>query len=222
MTRSFASLAAAALLLVPTLAHAADGADGDDGDDGADAETTLFSHKGQVGVHAQLGSGYRVLFPYNEEYCGQTDSDGSAKSVCTGRSPFFLDVGLSYGINDAVELIGEARLGLERDFAGVLGTDGPRPISFAAGVRLYVDAEGRFKFFSSLEGVIETTDYAESTQSGSAAVDGSDYGIRNVNGIMFDFHRTFGLYAHFGETITFASWLRFELNAGLGVQVRFP
>jgi hypothetical protein len=216
MTRTLAALAMALAVSAPALAFA------QEADEPAD-ESVLFSHKGQVGVHAQIGTGYRVLFPYDEQYCGQTDDDGSPKSVCTGRSPFFLDLGLSYGITDAVELLGEVRLGLEKDFESLTGgVDGPRPLSFAAGARLYVDAEGRFKFFSTLEGVIETTDYADSTSNGIQSIDGVDYGIRNVNGIMFDFHRTFGLYAHFGETITFASWLRFELHGGAGVQVRFP
>jgi hypothetical protein len=215
MTRTLAVLAMAFALSAPALAFAQDAE--------TDEETTLFSHKGQVGVHAQVGTGYRVLFPYDEQYCGQTDDDGSPKSVCTGRSPFFVDVGLSYGVTDAVELLGEVRVGLEEDFESLGGAvAGPRPLSFAAGARLYVDAEGRFKFFSTLEGLIETTDYESSTSNGIQSVDGVDYGIRNVNGIMFDFHRTFGLYAHFGETITFASWLRFELHGGVGVQVRFP
>jgi hypothetical protein len=218
MTRTLAALALAIALSAPALAFA------QDADDDTAEETTLFSHKGQVGVHAQIGTGYRVLFPYDEEYCGQTDDSGGTKSVCTGRSPFFLDLGLSYGITDAVELLGEVRLGIEKDFDSLGGSvDGPRPFSIAAGARLYVDAEGRFKFFSTLEGVVETTDYGPTKSTSDVVLTGViDYGIRNVNGIMFDFHRTFGLYAHFGETITFVSWLRFELHGGVGAQVRFP
>jgi hypothetical protein len=97
------------------------------------------------------------------------------------------------------------------------GQQGPRPLELAGGLRIYVDAEGRFKFFSTIEGVAATTDY-----SSSANVSGTDFGLRNVNGVEFDFHRTFGVYAHFGESVFFKDWLRFDLHLGLGVQVRFP
>jgi hypothetical protein len=104
---------------------------------------------------------------------------------------------------------------------------GPRPLGYAAGLRFYVDPDGKLKFFSSLEGFLDTTDYSDTTTTNVngniISVDAAaDYGLRNVNGLIFDFHRTFGLYLHFGETATFANWLRFELHGGLGVQARFP
>jgi hypothetical protein len=177
------------------------------------------SHVHQIGVSVALGTGYRVLFPYNEEYCGQP-----GKSVCTGRSPFFFDVGLSYGVSTKVELLASVKLGVEEDFEGPSGNAGPTPLQLAAGARIYVDTDGQLKFFSTLEGVVELTDYSATTQGGGGVSvgDAADWGVRNVNGILFDFHRTFGVYAHFGETATFANWLRFELHGGLGVQARFP
>jgi len=206
-----------AALAAARLAHA------DDEEEGESTAAT-FSHKGQLGVHVQLGTGYRVLFPYNKEYCGEVTNEGEPKAVCTARSPAFLDAGLSFGLSQVLELVADVRLGLENDFSDRTGAkDGPRPISIAAGVRLFVDAEGKFKFFSTLQGVIETTDYSQTTFGSTTALEkAADFGLRNVNGVQFDFHRTFGLYAHFGETVTFANWLRFELHAGVGVQARFP
>jgi hypothetical protein len=178
-----------------------------------------YTHAHQIGVSVALGTGYRVLFPYNEEYCGQ-----AGKSVCTGRSPFFFDLGLSYGVSTKVELLVSTKFGVEEDFEGPGGEVGPKPFQLAAGARIYVEEEGQLKFFSSLEGVVEFTDYSSTTQGGGgvSVKDAADWGVRNTNGILFDFHRTFGVYAHFGETATFANWLRFELHGGLGVQVRFP
>src|SRR5262245_7448305 len=72
----------------------------------ADVEPN-FSHKHQFGIHVQGGVGYRGVFPYNEEYCGELQDDGSTKSSCLGRNPFQLDVGLSYGLTDRLELIAE-------------------------------------------------------------------------------------------------------------------
>jgi hypothetical protein len=187
-----------------------------------EGESRTFSHQGQVGVHLQLATGYRMLAPYDEQYCGQ---DG--KSICSGRSPAFLDAGISYGISHGLELLVEVHLGLEDDFDGPGGESGPRAFGYAAGLRFYVDPDGKLKFFSSIEGYVETTDYSETTYAMPNNVmvkikDVADYGVRNVNGLIFDFHRTFGLYAHFGETLTFANWLRMELHAGIGVQARFP
>jgi hypothetical protein len=196
----------------------------DDDDELVNTTRNSMSHSGQFGVHLQLGTGYRVLFPYNKEYCGQAGSAGEPKSVCTGRSPAFLDAGLSYGVSQALEVLAEVRLGIEHDFSGLSGTEGPRPLSLAAGLRLFVDADGKLKFFSTVEGIVELTDYSGTTLGGNGVAldNAADFGVRNVNGVQFDFHRTFGLYAHFGETTTFANWLRFELHGGVGVQARFP
>jgi hypothetical protein len=46
--------------------------------------------------------------------------------------------------------------------------------------------------------------------------------VNENTGIELDLHRTFGLYVHFGETMTFVNWLRFDLHAGVGLQARFP
>ncbi len=211
---SAAALVAATL--APSLALA-------EGEPDTEAAEPTYSHKGQFGVHLQPGTGYRVLFPYNEEYCGQTSDEGP-KSVCTGRSPFYLDVGLSFGVTHSLELIADLRLGLEQDFESLAGGAGPKQLSFAAGLRLFVDPDGKFKFFSTLQGVVETTDYSATTggAGGPPLEDVADFGVRNVNGVQLDLHRTFGVFVHFGETVTFANWLRFELHGGVGVQARFP
>jgi len=219
---SLKSVAVVAILSAALLAGSARSAraDDDDDDDGATSKT---AHTGQFGLSAQIGTGYRVLFPYNEEYCGQTDDTGGRKSVCTGRSPMFLDLGISYGLNYKIELLASLRLGLERDF-GEAGVDGPRARGFAAGVRIFVESDGVLKFFSTIEGVVDTTDYSKTTLggNGTGVSDGTDFGVRNVNALELDLHRTFGIYAHFGETATFVNWLHFALEAGIGAQVRFP
>lgn len=172
-----------------------------------------LSHKGQFGVNAQVGSGFRVLFPYNEEYCGQ-----AGKSVCTGAMPAFLDLGVSFGVTDAIDLQAELRLGLGTDFEGVSGQEGPRPLAYAFGARFFVDADGQLKFFSALEFTIDTTDY-----SGTAGVDPSaDYGVRSTNAVLIDLQRNLGVYGFFGPAVSFKTWLRFDLLAGVGVQARFP
>lgn len=179
-----------------------------------DAESSVsMTHKGQFGVHVQPGVGYRVLFPYNEEYCGQ-----SAKSVCTGRSPTFVELGLSFGVSRSVELLADFRYGVEGDFVlPASSADAPHALVVAPGVKVYMDEEGTTKFFSTLQVAFDFTDF-----SGALVAEGMDVGLRNVNGVQIDLHRTFGIYLHFGETIGFVRWLRFELDAGIGLQARFP
>ena len=43
-----------------------------------------------------------------------------------------------------------------------------------------------------------------------------------MNGLWFDLDRSYGAYVYVGETAMFARWLSFELEAGFGVQARYP
>lgn len=176
-----------------------------------------YTHQGQFGVQGAGGFGFRFIAPYNEEYCGQVDQDNPSdpKAVCSARSPFALDLGLSYGVARSLELLFETRIGLERDFgASPSDDDGPRQLAFAPGIKIYIRDAGLTKFFSSLQFAIDVTDFAQASKT--------DYGVRNTNGLQFDFHRTFGVYFYFGETLAFARWFRFEMDAGIGLQFRVP
>ena len=201
MKRGLGWLCLAGWLAAPALARA------------EDPQPIATSHKGQFGVHAQMGLGYRVLFPYHEEFCGI-----AGKSVCSGRAPFFVELGLSYGVSDSIELLADVRLGTERDFAEG-AEQGPRALVVAPGIKVYIDNDGGTKFFSTLQLAIDFTDFAATT---SGLEDATDFGVRNVNGVLFDISKQLGFYFHFGETIGFARWLRFEIDGGLGIQGRFP
>ncbi|MBI4511921.1 MAG: hypothetical protein HY698_19970 [Deltaproteobacteria bacterium] len=192
-----------AILLLPSTARA--------GQVEAKGTGVTHYHKGQVGVHAQAGAGYRVLMPYNSEFCGQ-----AGKTVCTGRSPTFLELGISYGVTRSIELLADVRLGLETDF-GAGSAEGPRALAIAPGIKVFVEETGLVKFFSTLQGVVDFTDFAF-----TGVKEGADLGLRNVNGILIDLHANYGLYAHFGETFGLRRWLRFEIDGGAGIQGRFP
>src|SRR5688572_30779691 len=140
------------VLFLPTPLRAADPeADG--------GPAIAYDHKGQFGAHMQFGTGYRVILPYEAAprvYCGQTEPDGDFKKVCTGRSPFFLEAGASYGITSSLELLADVRIGLETDFrpSVVVGSD-PRALVLAPGVKIFIDDEGSTKFFSTLQLAID-------------------------------------------------------------------
>jgi hypothetical protein len=175
-----------------------------------------LSHKGQVGVSLGVGTGYRGILPYDDgEFCGDKNDMGANDDLCIGRSPFSLDIGLSYGISRKLELLLEMRVGLEADFgSSTTADDGPKVSRFAPGVKLYVRDVGVTKFYSTLQLVIGTTDYPTNSTK--------DFGIKQTNGLQFDLHKTVGVFFFFGEQTGWKRWLRFEMDAGLGIQARFP
>lgn len=180
-----------------------------------DEEEPAFSHKGQVGLHLQGVMGYRSIVTYDKEYCGDLKDNGSANSsTCYGRSPFGFDVGLGYGVLDILEVFLEMRLGVEHDIGINENMEGPRMLALAPGVKAYLGRIGEMAFFSTVQLPIDFTSFDQ--------VDKNDFGVRNVNGLQLDLHRTFGLYVMFGEEVSWRRWLRFEIEAGLGVQARFP
>lgn len=184
-----------------------------------DDELDLFdesrSHAGQVIVNMQIGSGMRGILPYDEgQFCGDLTNEGAADDFCLGRMPFSLDLNVGYAFNDQVEAFLEMRLGLEKDFGVSTLDSGPRVRRYSPGVKLYFSDVSSSKFFSTIQFIVDTT--------GHAQADETDYGFKNANGLQFDFHQTFGVYAYFAETIRWERWLSAEIEAGVGVQGRFP
>jgi len=180
----------------------------------ADSEAE-FSHRHQFGLHVQGGAGYRGVFPYNEEYCGELKDDGTNKSNCLGRNPYALDVGLSYGVTRRLELIAEVRLGLERDIGEASADDeGPHTFAVSPGIKGYFAAIGPTMLFATLQLPVDFTSYGQ--------IDKTDFGVRNINGVQYDFNDNFGFFVFAGEQLTFIRWLMFEVEAGVGLQLRVP
>lgn len=180
-----------------------------------------YSHKGQFQVSTRLALGLRAIVPYDKaDYCGQTDSSTSTGNapVCTGRAPFSFDVELGYGVAKRVDLILDLRLGLETDFAATaLAMDGPRMFHLAPGARFFFSDARTSKLFTTVQLVLDFSGYEDA----GGASRGTDVGVRNMNGLWFDLDRAYGFYAYIGETATFSRWLRFELEAGIGISGRY-
>jgi hypothetical protein len=170
------------------------------------AEPTL-SHYQQLGIAVLPGTGYRGIFPYQDNVdCGQPQ-----KRVCTGRLPTFLDVQPSFGFGQRWDVLLDLRFGLGQDFTHT------HELAVAPGVRYWVDPEESAKFFTTAQLVYDVT-----PQHDAALQHNDDLAFRNSNGFMFEVMRNFGAYVQFGETIGFVRWLRFEIDAGVGVQARLP
>src|SRR5688500_468721 len=185
----------------------------------ASAETD-FSHHKQFQLSARVPFGIRGIATYDDEFCGDTDStrpSGFAK-VCTGRTPLAIDFEFGYGIKRAIDLIVELRIGIEQDFGATASADdGPRPFHLSPGGRFFFSEGARSKLFTTAQLVIDFAGYED--PAGESL--GTDFGVRNMSGLWIDLDRAYGFYAYVGSTATFARWLRFELEAGIGIQGRY-
>ena len=163
----------------------------------------------------------RAIVTYdNMIYCGDTDPQAAFgfSSVCTGRAPFSLDFELGYGVGRQVDLIAELRVGLESDFGvSPTGAAGPRVLHLSPGARFFFSEGSRLRLFTTAQLVIDFSGYEDAGGAGR----GTDFGIRNLSGLWIDLHRRYGFYVFVGETASFARWMRFELEGGVGFQGRY-
>lgn len=167
-------------------------------------------HKYQLGIAMLPGIGYRGIFPYAKENNDVIPCGEQGKRVCTGMLPFFIDVQPSFGFAEHWDVLLDVRFGIGTDFTT------SHQFAIAPGFRYWVDPELPFKFFATIQGVVDAT--SQNNQD----VRDTDFGIRNANGFMFEVMRNLGFYIQFGETLGFVRWLRFEIDAGLGIQARIP
>jgi hypothetical protein len=166
-------------------------------------------HRHQTGLSLMPGLGYRIIVPYKDEVKCTDSSRDASKRVCTAGVPLFLDLQLSFGITERLDVITDLRFGLVKDI------NQQRQFAIAPGIRVWLDPELNVKFYTTVQGVYDHGDY-------EPVVPNSDFGLRNSNGLMYDLIRNVGLYIQVGETVGFRRWFRIELDVGLGVQVRFP
>jgi hypothetical protein len=177
------------------------------------------SHKGQLGLSARFALiGMSAIKPYNSgDYCGAT-SDGGNSALCLNRLPISLDLEPSFGVSRHTEVLVELRIGLEGDFGSTAqSNNGPHLFHVAPGIRYFFSEGRKSKLFTTAQAVFDFTNYENSAGTSR----GVDIGIRNLNGLWFDLDRAYGFYVFVGETASFARWIRLDLEAGLGFQVRF-
>lgn len=179
-------------------------------------------HKGQFQLSLRAALGFRAIATYSgDDFCGDTDKDTSSNNapVCTSRTPFSFDIELGYGVAKKLDLLLEMRFGLEGDF-GALPTSmsHPHSVKLSPGVRYFFSEGRRSKLFTTGQVVFDFTGYENAAGNDR----GNDVGIRNLNGYWFDLQREYGFYVYFGESATFARWFDLELEAGVGIQGRYP
>jgi hypothetical protein len=168
-----------------------------------------YSHRLQGGVGVIVGSGYRGLVKYNGKPGTCEDVAGSDKTFCHSRLPTWMDFQGSFGVTKGLAAIVDFRVGLETDFTH------SRPLALAPGIKYFIDAQDRLKFFVTLQLAIDFTGQLPEIPT-------TDVGIRNAVGLQFDVHRVFGFWLQLGDTLAFRRYFRFELDAAVGLEARFP
>ncbi len=181
-----------------------------------------YSHQGMFAVSLRLALGLRAIVPYDKtDYCGVADSSTSTGNapVCTGRAPFSFDLEFGYGLKRRIDVFAELRLGIQGDFGATQSSsdEGPRMFHISPGARFFFSDAKSTKLFTTAQVVFDFAGYKDP----AGADRGNDVGIRNLNGLWLDLEKAYGFYVYIGETLTFSRWLRFELEAGIGVQARY-
>jgi hypothetical protein len=86
------------------------------------------------------------------------------------------------------------------------------------GARFFFSEGSRTRLFTTAQLVVDLAGYEDAGGNGR----GTDLGFRNLSGLWIDLGRRYGAYVFVGETATFARWMRFELEGGIGIQGRYP
>jgi hypothetical protein len=179
----------------------------------AAAPVQTLDHRYQTGLSLLPGVGYRVIVPYaDRKECGDSSRE-PGKRVCTSAVPFFIDLQASFGVSRRIDLLVDLRFGVGDDPATYALKS--NQFAVAPGFRVWLDQDVPLKFYTTLQVLWDSTNYGGHLPT-------HDFGLRNSNGLMYDVIRNVGFYFQFGETFGLRRWFRIELDAGLGVQVRFP
>jgi hypothetical protein len=171
-----------------------------------------FGHRFQGGIGILAGTGYFFEIAYGGDTCYQEGSDN--ENVCHGRAPVFLDIQLSFGVTEGLEILAEYRLGLLTEtFTAKDGasTTESRPMAVGLGLRYYVAPLNRAKFFL---GALFDIDFTSGLKT--------DFTVRPIFGFQFDFVRWVGLFVQASVKLSFVRAFGLALDGAAGLQIRFP
>jgi hypothetical protein len=173
-----------------------------------------LNHAGQIGVTARVSTGMRFISTYN----ASTSCDANGGRACFAREPTALELELAYGLDKHIDLLAEFDLGLEQDFSSAPQIAGPHIVRLSPGFRVFFAQDHHLRGFATVQAVFDFSDYKD---SGGMSL-GNDFGVRSIDAFVYDINRSVGVYIYAGETFMFDRWFDLELEAGLGVQLRYP
>lgn len=183
------------------------------------AKPRSLSHRYQVGLEAAVGLGFSLAVTYQDTtYCGARDAGGN-ESFCWGMAPVSIDLGLSFGVLHALDILAEVRIGAMGDLVK------NRPLMIMPGVRIWIDSLKAFKIGLALQLVVDLTKQQSQDQETFGLPEKGtslDLGGRMYAQFQYDFLRYVGIFARVGGYVTAIRWIQANLELQLGVQARFP
>lgn len=172
-----------------------------------------WGHQRQVSIRFAAAEGARLAIRYgNGDPCG-----GTGAIFCYGRAPVLFDAVLGFAPISYLEVEARVRFG-ETVNNGEVSAGGSLPVAAGIGIRYYGTDQSPLKFIFGFAAMIDFT----APGSGAAARFPSDIVFRAEEGLQYDLARYFGVYAQLGETISFLRSLALIVDAGIGIQGRFP
>ena len=165
-----------------------------------------LDHRFQLGVSAAATIGYRYYIPWDDEnfFCDGVvkEEPNSNDSTCSTVSPFYLDLDVSFGVTEGLEIVLPWRIALtERSW------DNEKEMLFAPGVRVYFSPEDTVKFFAQVGVNIEIQPH-------------TDLGTRISGGLQIDFNRWIGIKFTVGANLLFFDGFLFQIEGTGGLQIR--
>lgn len=162
----------------------------------------------QAEIRASVMEGYTIAVKYGSG----APCDTVGQVFCHNRTPVMMDFAAGFGVLEWLEIEARFRLGLESVFGVEPGAAGHGlPMQAGLGIRAYGSETSRFKFAF---GVAVLADFTNGQST--------DVVARLDEGIHYDVERHFGFYLQLGETIQPLRALTLTIDAGLGIQGRFP
>jgi hypothetical protein len=171
-------------------------------------EEILYDHRYQVGVRVGFGFAYQFAIKYGD---GAECSDPAGETFCRHLIGGLIDVELTFGVTEGLEIGFLGRFGLANDPVAE-----NIPIVLGLGIRGYIPPPGHFKAYIGAKLIMDLT------QSDLALWEDIDVGARAEIGVQYDILRYLGVYLQFGVTVQILRAFAFPLDVTGGLQARFP
>jgi len=175
-----------------------------------------MTHENQVGLRLGLGVPFIFAVKYGKGPACDDTRGAEGNEFCRHFGAPMIDLELSFGVSDTVELGAVARFGLADDEAA-----NANPLAFGIGARAFTSPHAMFKGFLGAHFMLDLTQ-RRADPTDVAEWSSVDVGARGQLGLQLDVARYFGVYVQLGATIMILRALSFAFDGSAGVQGRLP
>lgn len=181
--------------------------------------TDNFAHEDQIGLRVGVGLPFVFAVKYGEgPICSHNlGDDGRPETLCRRVGAPLLDLDLSFGITEGVELLALARIGL----AGEEPTRNSRLV-LGAGIRSYGSPRSQVKAYIGVLVIADLTAAAEMGDPTPRDWGPADIGAAGQFGLQIEAMRNLGFYVQLGAGLQMLRGLYLIGDIAGGLQVRIP